>query len=98
VALAAAAFVVFAVILEAVAGAWANSVAPTWAERLVPLAWPQPLRVAWWLLVAGAVAIYHSSLRRVGIGRRPVMVTITVAPFLLFAAGIAVGADWATWH
>ncbi|MGH9010756.1 MAG: hypothetical protein ACRDYF_13045 [Acidimicrobiia bacterium] len=48
--------------------------------------------------MAGAAVIYHRSLRRAGMGRRPVMVMITVAPFVLFAAGIAVGADWATWH
>jgi hypothetical protein len=97
-ALAAAGFVVLAVVLEAVSGAWANSPAPGWAEWLVPLAWPQPLRVAWWLTVAGAAATYHRSLRRAGLSRRPVTVVITVAPFLVFAAGVATGADWATWH
>jgi len=29
--------------------------------------------------------------------RRPVVV-LSVAPFVLFATGIAAGADWATWH
>jgi Rhodanese-like domain len=68
------------------------------AERFVPLAWPQPFRVIWWLAVAGAASAYHRTLRRAGIRRRRIMGVITVAPFLIFAAGIAAGASWATWH
>jgi hypothetical protein len=97
-AFAAAGFVVFAVVLEVLSGAWANSTVPSWAEWLVPLAWPQPLRVAWWLAVAGAAGLFHRALRRAGIRRRPVMGVITVVPFLVFAAGVAAGVDWATWH
>ena len=97
-ALAAAGFVMFAVVLEMLSGTWANSPAPSWAERIVPLAWPQPLRVVWWLAVAGAAGTYHRSLRRAGIPRRRVMGVMTVVPFLAFAGGIAAGADWATWH
>ncbi len=53
-ALGCAAFVLFAVVLEVLSGQAANSKNPGWAYRLVPLAWPPPARVLWWLLVAVA--------------------------------------------
>jgi hypothetical protein len=86
-----------AVILEVVGGLNANSPHPSWAEWVVPLAWPQPLRVVWWVGVAGAAGAYRVLLSRAGFPQRKVT-TLLVVPFLLFAAGVATGADWATWH
>lgn len=93
-----AAFVLAAVTLEVVGGQNANAPHPAWAEWVIPLAWPQPLRVLWWLVIAGAAGGYRILLAEAGFSpRRPVTVLL-VAPFLVFAAGIATGAGWATWH
>ncbi len=97
-AFAAAGFVLLAVALELVGSAWANSPAPSWAHVLVPLAWPAPARVVWWLLVAGAAGTFHVGVARSGHGGRPVIGWLTVALFVGFAIGIALGAEWATWH
>jgi hypothetical protein len=86
-----------AVILEVISGQYANSAVPGWA-RWVPLAWPQPLRVAWWLAVAAGAAGFRWSLQRLGLRPSRVVTVCTVVPFLAFAAGIGTGADWATWH
>jgi hypothetical protein len=86
-----------AVILEVISGQYANSAVPGWA-RWVPLAWPQPLRVAWWLAVAAGAAGFRWSLHRIGLRPSRVVTVGTVVPFLAFAAGIGTGADWATWH
>lgn len=83
-----------AVILEVISGQYANSAVPGWA-RWVPLAWPQPLRVLWWLAVAAG---FRWSLQRIGLRPSRVVTVCTVVPFLAFAAGIGLGADWATWH
>lgn len=91
------AFTVGAVILEVISGQNANSAVPGWA-RWVPLAWPQPLRVAWWLAVAAGAAGFRWSLQRLGLRPSRVVTVCTVVPFLVFAAGVGVGADWATWH
>jgi hypothetical protein len=37
-------------------------------------------------------------LGRAGMPQRRLVVVLSVAPFVLFAAGVAAGADWATWH
>lgn len=94
---ASAALVVVAVVLEITGGANANSPVPGWAH-LVPLAWPQWVRVLWWILVAAAAATFRAGLRRVGLPARRGVDVVAVGPFLAFAAGIAAGADWATWH
>ena len=91
-------FVLFAVALEVVSGLNTNSPVPAWAARVVPLAWPQPARVAWWLTVAGAMYAFRFLLGRAGMPQRRLVVVMSVAPFVLFAAGIAASADWATWH
>jgi hypothetical protein len=91
-------FVLFAVALEVVSGLNANSPVPAWAEKVAPLAWPQPARVAWWLMVAGAMYAFRSLLGRAGMPQRRLVVVLSVVPFVLFAAGVAAGADWATWH
>lgn len=93
-----AAFVVFALVAEVVSSQYANSVTPAWAHGLVPLEWPQAARVGWWLAAAGAALGYQVQLRRLGIPQRRWVVACTVAPFVIFAGGIAAGADWATWH
>lgn len=90
--------VLCAIALEVVAGSSANSAVPFWAKWLVPLAWPQYVRVVWWLAVASAAFAFRLSLRRLGVRQPAWLVTLSVAPFVLFATGIAFGADWATWH
>ncbi|MGH9151469.1 MAG: hypothetical protein ACRD03_03475 [Acidimicrobiales bacterium] len=97
-ALACAGLVLVAVVLEVVGGTAANSPAPGWAGYVVPLAWPQALRVAWWLAVAAAALGFRLALHRLGFRQRAPMVVASVAPFVVFAAGIATGAGWATWH
>lgn len=93
-----AAFVIWAVIAEIVAGASANSQVPAWADKVFSLAWPQPVRVVWWLAVAAAALGFRIALHRLGARQRWLVTAIGVIPFVVFAAGIAVGADWATWH
>lgn len=94
-----AGFVLLAVVLEAVAGQAANSPEPGWAAGLVPLTWPQPLCVLWWLLVGAAAAGHRYSFARAGIvPHRSLPPLVYAAPFVLFAAGVAAGASWATWH
>lgn len=97
-ALGCAAFVVAAVAAEILGGLGANSPVPAWADGLVPLSWPAPARVAWWLGVAGAAGGFRAFLARLGHPQRAWVVALSVAPFVAFAVGIAVGADWATWH
>lgn len=96
-ALGCATLVVVALVLEVLAGTAANSAVPAWA-RYVPLAWPQPLRALWWLAVAGAALGFRVALHRLGFRQRRAVVVASVVPFVVFAAGIAAGADWATWH
>lgn len=91
-------FVLLAVALEVVGGLGANSPVPAWADRVVPLAWPQPVRVAWWLVVAGAAGAYRSALGRAGFPQRRTVSVLSVVPFVVFAFGVATGSDWATWH
>lgn len=97
VGLAGAPFTVGAVVLEMISGQYANSPVPGWGAW-VPLAWPQPARVVWWLVVAAAASWFRWSLGRLGLGTSRIVTVGIVTPFLVFAAGIAVGADWATWH
>lgn len=92
------AFVAAALVLEVVTGSAANSPVPRWAERVAPIAWPQPVRVLWWLGVAGAAAAFRVALHRLGFRQRRLVVLFSVGPFVVFAAGVAIGADWATWH
>lgn len=97
-ALACVALVVWAVVAEIVAGANANSRVPAWADNVFSLAWPQPLRVLWWLIVAGAAMGYRVALHRLGFRQRRITTVASVLPFVVFAFGIAISADWATWH
>jgi hypothetical protein len=86
-----------AVVLEVVAGSGANSPAPAWAWAF-PLAGPQAARVAWRSAVAVAAGAFRLALVRLGIRQHPVIVVASVLPFLIFAARIATGASWSTWH
>ncbi|MDP1804020.1 MAG: hypothetical protein Q8K72_02530 [Acidimicrobiales bacterium] len=97
-ALACAAFVVLAMVLEVVGGMSANSEVPDWAPRLVPIAWPRLVRVGWWLAVGVAAGAYRVLLARAGLPQSRWLLVVSVAPFVLFAVGIAAGAEWATWH
>lgn len=91
-------FALGAVVLELVGSAWANSPVPEAVAALVPLAWPAPARVVWWLCVAAAAGAFHLGMARAGHRPRPVVAVLTVAMFAAFAVGIAFGAEWATWH
>ena len=93
-----AGFVLAAVLLEVIGSQNANSQYPSWTEWVVPLAWPQPVRALWWLLIAAAAAAYRVLLDRAGLAQRRVVTVVIVVPFVLFAAGVAAGAEWATWH
>jgi hypothetical protein len=92
-----AGLVLGAVTLEVLAGQAANSPVSRWAV-LVPLTWPQPARVGWWLGIAGAAGAYRWSLRQIGLPARRITDVATVVPFPAFAAGVALGASWSTWH
>lgn len=92
-----AAFVVVAIVLEVVGGSFANSPVPSWAQ-IVPLTWPPAVRVVWWLAVAASAASFRLGLHRLGMRQRPPIVLASVVPFVVFAGGIAVGAEFATWH
>ncbi len=89
-----------AVAVEVVAAEYSESPVPAWAVGVVPLTWPQPVRVLWWLIVAAAALTSRLLLARLGLGPKPRRwVTVAmVAPFVMIAAGVAFGADWATWH
>lgn len=93
-----ASVVLVAVAAEVVGGSFANSQVAPWAERLVPLAWPAPIRVLWWTAVAAAALGYRLAMRRLGFRQPWPLIAASVVPFLSFAAGIAAGAGWATWH
>jgi len=93
-----AAFVLFAVVLETASGQAANSETPSWVSGLVPLTWSPPARVVWWLLVAAAAWGHRYFLVRAGLGSGRWLGALVAAPFVLFAAGIAAGASWSTWH
>lgn len=95
--LAAVGFVGFAVASEIFSSGFTNSPVPDWAE-LAPIAWPPAARVLWWLAVAGAAGLFRYGLHRLGMRQRPLVVAASVLPFVAFAGGIALGADWATWH
>lgn len=92
-----AAFVGLALVLEVLGGSFANSPVPEWAH-IVPISWPPAARVVWWTTVAGAAGLFRLGVHRLGHRQRPIVVVASVVPFLVFAAGIAIGADWATWH
>ena len=91
-------FVFGAIAAEVVGGMYANSPVPAWTERAFPISWPQPVRVAWWLAVGGAALGYRVILHRIGIRQRTWVVAVSVVPFVVFAGGVAAGANWATWH
>lgn len=97
-ALSCAAFVLFAVALEAISGQSANSKNPGWVYGLVPLTWSTPARVGWWLLVGAAAGGHRYYLVRAGLASGRWLVGVLAAPFVGFAISIAAGASWSTWH
>lgn len=92
------AFVIGAVLLEMLSGQGANSPITSRFESAVPLGWPAPLRVLWWLAVAAAAVAHRALLHPSRNLRNRVLATAVASPFVAFAVGIGVGADWATWH
>ncbi|MDP9386475.1 MAG: redoxin domain-containing protein [Actinomycetota bacterium] len=98
IAVASLVFVIAAMSAEVLASAASAGAVPAWASLLVPPSWPVPARVVWWLAVAGAALVFRLSLHSLGFRQRPTVVALSSVPFLVFAAGIAAGADWATWH
>lgn len=97
-ALACASFVVVGIVLEVVGGLAANSEVPDWVPGLVPITWPRLVRVGWWLAVAAAAGGYRILLARAGLPQSAWVTAAAMTPFVLFASGIAAGAEWATWH
>lgn len=91
-------FILAAVVVEVVTSAGANSSVPAWAKWVVPIGWPPAVRVVWWLVVVAAALAFRLALSRLGFRQRRIVVVLSVAPFVVFAAGIAFGADWSTWH
>lgn len=91
-------FVFLAVGLELLAAQYSNSPVPDAARWLVPLAWPQAVRVLWWTLVTLAAAGFRYAEYRAGIRRHPLIVIGSTVPFAVFSIGIAFGASFSTWH
>jgi len=86
-----------AITLEIAAGEGAADPASS-GRSWVPLTWPAPLRAIYWLAI-GAIALGHRiGLTRLGSTPRPAVTLAITAPFVIFAAGITLGAPWATWH
>ena len=94
-----AALVLLAVALELVSGQAANSPEDARWGSFVPLGWPQPVRVGWWVLIAAAAAAAHRLLLDERSGwRRRLLAAVAATPFAVFATGVAFGSSWSTWH
>ena len=97
-ALAGAALALVAVTLELLGSLLGDSPSTSYPGWLVPVGWSTPLRVAWWLSAsAGAAAASHGLAQATG-DPRAVRTVLVATPFAVFAAGIMLGASWATWH
>lgn len=97
-ALAGGAVTMLAVVLEFLGSFLGDSPSTGYPGWLVPIAWPTPVRVVWWLVATvGAVAASRGTAYATGRPRHLRTVAVA-APFLLFAVGVATGATWATWH
>lgn len=48
--------------------------------------------------VAAAAGGFRLGAHRLGFRQRPLVVALSLVPFLVFAFGIAIGAGWSTWH
>jgi len=93
-----AALVLLAVALELVSGQAANSPEDTRWGPFVPLGWPQPVRVGWWVLIAMAAATHRLLLDERSGSRRRFLAAIAATPFAVFASGVTMGTSWSTWH
>ena len=98
-AFACAGFVLLAVVVEFTVSQNAGAVAPRGFSRFAPAAWPDPLRVAWWLAVAAAAGGYRVFADLIA-NRAPrwALAAVSAAPFAIFAFGIAFGSSWATYY
>lgn len=87
-----------ALVLEyagSVLGSGPSSWYPGW---LVAVAWPQPVRIVWWLAAAAGAWALTRGLAHAN-GRRGWLLSVVVtAPFAVFAVGIAAGTQWTAWH
>ncbi|GAC1611681.1 MAG: hypothetical protein NVS3B26_26960 [Mycobacteriales bacterium] len=93
-----AGLVLLAVGLELASAQAANTPESSRYADVVPLGWPRPVRVLWWVLIAAAAAGHRLLLDERRNAGRYVIAALAATPFALFALGIAVGAPWATWH
>lgn len=97
-ALAGGAVTMLAVVLEFLGSLLGDSPSTGYPGWLVPIGWPTPVRVGWWLVATmGAVAASRGTAYATG-RPRPLRTVVVASPFLVFAVGIATGATWATWH
>ena len=65
---------------------------------LVASGWPTPLRVVWWTAATVGVVMANRGLARMTGSPRRLATTLAAVPFATFTLGIAIGAEWATWH
>ena len=93
-----AALVLLAVALELASGQAANSPEDARWGPFVPLRWPQPVRVGWWVLIAAAAATHRLLLDERSSWRRRFLAAVAATPFAVFATSVAFGTSWSTWH
>lgn len=87
-----------AVVLE-LWGSWstgASTSAP--ASWFVAPGWPTPVRVVWWAIATVGVFAANRGLAHTTGSSRRVATAAAVVPFMAFTIGIALGAEWSTWH
>jgi hypothetical protein len=89
-----------AVGLEVTASLLGQGVDTRWPGWLTPIAWPTPLCVAVGLAAAAGAGAATVGLDRAGVLGRSARLAGAGATvlFAAFAAGVAAGAAWATWH
>jgi len=97
-ALAGAAITVLAIVLEVAGNVFAGGVTSGYPGWLVTIAWPTPLRVLWWLAAAAGSIAWNVGIARANGRSRRLVTVITATPYVAFAVGVAVGAEWSTWH
>lgn len=90
--------VLLAIALEVASGQGANSPETARFSPFVPLSWPQPARAVWWVLVAAAAGGQRLLLDPGPGRRRWVLAGVCAMPFVVFAGGVASGAEWSAWH
>lgn len=68
------------------------------AAWLVASGWPTPVRIVWWSAATVGAFLANRGLAHVTGSPRRVATALAVLPFAAFTIGIAIGAEWATWH